>query len=145
MMALVEERSNRPPAESRDAPMLSPRRSAARFSIPWAWCILLTCLTLISTLRNNLVRSDKPKVVAKPEFLIDLNSATVSELEALPEVGQSLASRIVQYRDEHGSFATLESLLEVHGVGNRTLEQLRPMLFLGSSQPLSTPQATSGQ
>ena len=56
---------------------------------------------------------------------VDLNAATAIELEALPGVGPVLASRIVAHRDDHGPFATVEDLLDVPGIGEAKLAQLR--------------------
>lgn len=56
---------------------------------------------------------------------VDLNRATASELEALPGVGPVLAGRIVTFRDEHGPFGTIEDLLDVPGIGEAKLEQMR--------------------
>lgn len=67
-------------------------------------------------------------------FVVDVNRAEVDELQALPEVGPSLSARIIEYRQEQGGFSTLEELLEVPGIGPRTLEQLRPMLTI-EAQP----------
>ncbi len=56
---------------------------------------------------------------------IDLNRADATELEALPGVGPVLAERIVAYRDEYGPFTVVEDLLDVPGIGEAKLEQLR--------------------
>lgn len=56
---------------------------------------------------------------------IDLNAATVAELEELPGVGPVLAERIAAYRDEHGPFAAVEDLLDVPGIGEGKLALLR--------------------
>jgi len=56
---------------------------------------------------------------------IDLNAATVVELEELPGVGPVLAERIAAYRDEHGPFAAVEDLLDVPGIGEGKLALLR--------------------
>ena len=53
-----------------------------------------------------------------PETLpLDLNKATAEELTALPGIGAELAERIVAYRNEHGGFAAVEEIMEVHGIG----------------------------
>lgn len=57
---------------------------------------------------------------------VDLNTADVRALEALPGIGPALAARIVEHRTRHGRFRRLEDLLEVPGIGPRTLERLRP-------------------
>ena len=56
---------------------------------------------------------------------IDLNRATAAELEDLPGVGPVLAGRIVAYRDLHGSFAAIEDLLDVGGIGEAKLAAMR--------------------
>lgn len=63
--------------------------------------------------------------------LVDLNTADQAELETLPGVGPVTAERILQWRAEHGAFTTVEELVEVSGIGERTLEQLRPHVGLG--------------
>lgn len=59
---------------------------------------------------------------------VDLNTADRATLEELPGVGPVTAERIVAWREEHGRFTSAEELLEVSGIGERTLEQLRPHL-----------------
>jgi competence protein ComEA len=56
---------------------------------------------------------------------IDLNRASASELESLPGVGPVLAGRIVTFRDEHGRFSEVEDLLDVPGIGEAKLDQMR--------------------
>ena len=56
---------------------------------------------------------------------IDLNRASASELESLPGVGPVLAGRIVAFRDEHGRFSEVEDLLDVPGIGEAKLDQMR--------------------
>ena len=57
--------------------------------------------------------------------LVDLNTAGVQELTTLPGIGESLAKRIVDYRTEHGPFESPEALMEVSGIGEKKLEELR--------------------
>jgi competence protein ComEA len=56
---------------------------------------------------------------------IHLNQATASELESLPGVGPVIAERIVTYREEHGLFESIEDLLDVPGIGEAKLADLR--------------------
>lgn len=58
---------------------------------------------------------------------IDLNTATAAELEALPGVGPATAAAIVAHRDAHGPFSSVDGLLDVRGIGEAKLEQIRPM------------------
>ena len=59
---------------------------------------------------------------------VDLNRATASELRALPGIGPVTAGRIVAFREENGRFARVEDLMEVAGVGPKTLERLTPLV-----------------
>lgn len=60
------------------------------------------------------------------EQLLNLNTATAQELsDSLPGVGEVTAQRIVEYREEHGAFYSVEELLNVAGIGEKTLEKLR--------------------
>ena len=59
---------------------------------------------------------------------MDLNSASAAELETLPGIGPSLASSIIQYREQNGPFQSVEGLLSVPGIGPTRLSQLRPLV-----------------
>jgi competence protein ComEA len=59
---------------------------------------------------------------------IDLNTATPAELETLPGVGPVLAQRILDWRTEHGQFATVDQLSDVPGIGDARLAQLRDLV-----------------
>jgi comEA protein len=64
---------------------------------------------------------------------VDINSATVRELIALPGIGPATAARIIAYRTAHGSFAHIEDLDRVKGIGPATLKKLRPFIRCRSS------------
>lgn len=56
---------------------------------------------------------------------VHLNQASASELDSLPGVGPVIAERIVTYREEHGPFESIEDLLDVPGIGEAKLADLR--------------------
>lgn len=60
--------------------------------------------------------------------IIDLNTATLEELQSLPRIGPSLASAIVEYRDTSGSFSVVDELTEVSGIGDSLLNDIRNRL-----------------
>jgi competence protein ComEA len=61
-----------------------------------------------------------------PATLVNLNAATADELDALPEVGPVTAQAIIDYRTEHGGFASVDELLDIEGIGEKTLEKIAP-------------------
>ncbi len=56
---------------------------------------------------------------------IRINSATADEIESLNGIGPSKAQAIIDYREENGLFQSVEDLLEVPGIGEKTLENLK--------------------
>lgn len=62
----------------------------------------------------------------------DINSADQEELISLPGIGEVLAERILQYRAAHGSFQNWEEFRNIQGVGERLIETLRPVAYLGN-------------
>lgn len=58
--------------------------------------------------------------------VVNLNSATVADLDTLPGVGPVMAARILDWRAAHGRFTSVDQLREVSGVGARTFERLKP-------------------
>jgi len=74
------------------------------------------------------VAGTPPAVGATSTTLVNINTATASELEALPGVGEVIAQRIVDYRTENGPFASVDDLLDVSGIGDATLEEMRDLV-----------------
>lgn len=63
----------------------------------------------------------------KPE-LLNINTASIEELQTLPNIGEATAQRIVDYRTQHGDFDSVDALQNVRGIGAKTLEKLRPFV-----------------
>ena len=59
---------------------------------------------------------------------INLNTADVAALDTLPRIGPALAQRIIDWRDDNGSFTSVEDLLAVPGIGDKMLESLRDLV-----------------
>jgi competence protein ComEA len=62
--------------------------------------------------------------------LVNLNAAGLSELDTLPGVGPVTAQKILDWRTEHGSFTSVDELLEVDGIGDKTLADIAPHVTL---------------
>jgi competence protein ComEA len=63
-----------------------------------------------------------------PSGPISLSSATVAQLDTLDGIGPTLAQRIVQYRDAHGGFRSVDELKQVEGIGEKRFAALRKAL-----------------
>ena len=61
---------------------------------------------------------------------LDINSADYADLVKLPGIGPVLATRIMEYRDRHGLFPAVDSLLCVSGIGLKKLEKIRPLVHI---------------
>ena len=62
---------------------------------------------------------------------LDLNRADSKQLQLIPGIGPARAAKIVELRTRKGGFSSLDELIQVRGIGDKTLEKLRPWLELG--------------
>lgn len=74
------------------------------------------------------VAGQPPSGTAPSGGLVDLNTATLEQLDTLPGVGPVTAAAIVDWRTENGTFGAVDDLLDVSGIGEKTLEQLRDLV-----------------
>lgn len=78
------------------------------------------------TTAGTMSGSSEPPI--DPPGQVDLNTATVSALTALPGVGPATARRIIAERDTHGPFRSVRDLRRVKGLGAKRIEQLSPLV-----------------
>ena len=60
------------------------------------------------------------------QFRIDLNTATLGELQTLPGIGPKLSESIIQYRDEHAPIHDFDDIINVRGIGEKRLAAMKP-------------------
>jgi len=65
---------------------------------------------------------------AAPAGLVNLNTATLEQLDTLDGVGPGIAQRIIGYREQHGGFRNVDELAEVSGIGDKRMAALRPVV-----------------
>jgi competence protein ComEA len=63
---------------------------------------------------------------------INLNTATVAQLETLPGVGKSTAERILEYRQKNGGFKRVEDLMNVRGIGEKSFLKIKPLITVNT-------------
>jgi comEA protein len=63
---------------------------------------------------------------------ININTASLEELQKLPRIGPQVAQRIIDYRKENGNFKKIEELLKVRGIGEKTFNQLKDLITVGA-------------
>ena len=88
-----------------------------------------TGITLVEVTddRQAAAPAEKPEAPGMLEGeVLDLNTATLSDLTRLPGIGQTKAQAILDWREAHGPFRAVEDLLSVDGIGEKTWETLRP-------------------
>lgn len=85
--------------------------------------------------RISLIHSDGGVIVttSQDDGLININTASLEELELLPGVGQVLAQRIVAYRRENGPFQSPEELCQVEGIGSKIFSSLEKYITVGGN------------
>lgn len=59
---------------------------------------------------------------------VNLNTASLEELESLPKIGTVIANRIIEYRKTHGRFQSIEEITRVKGIGPKTFEKIKEMI-----------------
>jgi competence protein ComEA len=69
-----------------------------------------------------------PAAAAKPA--INLNAATIEQLETLPGIGRKTAERIIEYRTKSGGFKRIEELMNVKGIGEKSFLKLKPLIVV---------------
>jgi len=74
---------------------------------------------------------DKPAPpAAAAKTLVNLNTATLDQLEELPGVGRATAQRILEYRQKSGGFKKIEELMNVKGIGEKSFLKLKPLIVV---------------
>lgn len=68
---------------------------------------------------------------AETVYPIDLNTATLEDLKALPGIGEVLAQRILSYREEYGPFRSVDELLMIEDIGEKRLEAILAYITIG--------------
>ncbi len=83
-----------------------------------------------------------------PDGVVNINTASLEQLQLLPRVGPALAGRIVEFRETSGPFQSVDEIVAVKGIGEAALERLKPYITTSGATTLadkvSSPRRAAG-
>jgi comEA protein len=91
---------------------------------------LVIGLILCLSLQPLLSLQAKAKANASDER-ININTASLEELQKLPRIGPKIAQRVIDYRKANGDFKKIEEIMKVKGIGEKTFNRFKDMITVG--------------
>ena len=98
--------------------------------------LLATLIALFVLAAGDVVFAQKSgvKPSAAAPTVVNLNTATATQIATLPGVGEKAAQRIIEYREKNGGFKKIEELMNVKGIGEKSFLKLKPLITVGDSK-----------
>ncbi len=84
----------------------------------------------LESYNNETFENDIESDLNNKNNLININTASVQELDALPGVGEATANKIINYREEKGKFNSIEEIKNVNGIGDKKYEELKTLISI---------------
>jgi competence protein ComEA len=106
----------------------------ARSRITTALALVLTLAAAAAEAPARAAAPAPAKSAASEARPVDINTAGSAELESVPGIGKSLAQRILTFREKNGAFGSVDDLLKVQGIGEKSLQRLRPYLVVAKAK-----------
>ena len=97
--------------------------------------VLVAALAIALGVAAHAAAQDTPRsAAAAVSAPLNLNAASVAQLEALPGIGRATAERIVEYRQKNGGFKKPEDLMNVRGIGEKSFLKLKPLITVAAAR-----------
>ena len=98
--------------------------------------LLATVIALFVVTSGDVVSAQKTagKPAAAAPAVVNLNTATATQIATLPGVGEKAAQRIIEYREKNGGFKKIEELMNVKGIGEKSFLKLKPRITVGDTK-----------
>lgn len=90
--------------------------------------ILILILFSLTTACTSRVVFEEQASVAQGPNALNINTATVEELESLPYIGRKTAEKIIQYREDNGPFRRVEHLMQIRGISEKRFLEIQKFL-----------------
>ncbi len=94
----------------------------------WMNSVLAVVVAMVAAITVGPVRAEQTPSGDAKVVPVNLNVASVGEIEKLPGVGPATAARIVEYRQKNGGFKKVEDLMNVKGIAEKTFLKLKPLV-----------------
>ena len=103
--------------------------------------LALICMTTLVAAAQSAAPSQSKTPARAPRAastqVVNINTASASEFEALPGIGPKMAARIVEYRQKNGPFKKIEELMNVQGIGEKSFLKLKAQLTVAAKPDAS--------
>jgi competence protein ComEA len=100
---------------------------------------LVVCLLLgqaaVASAQRKPSSAPAAKAAAATGEVVNLNTATATQIATLPGIGEKAARLIIEYRDKNGGFKKIEELMNVKGIGEKSVLKLTPLVTVGDARP----------
>jgi competence protein ComEA len=102
--------------------------------------LLVVTLALLAAPAAPLLAAQEPSAAKPAPAAVNLNTATVEQLTALPGIGERTAKQIIEYRQKNGPFKKAEDLMNVKGIGEKSFLRLKNLVTVAPKPERSASQ-----
>lgn len=118
-------------SEPKTHPQVHPIDKQLLLRIPLTLALISVALLLLAGMvqATHHTLDQKHITIQSPEFLVNINTDSPGELMLLPGIGKTIAARIIEHRQQYGSYTKVDQLTAISGISHRTVARLKPFLL----------------